>query len=275
MTDTLSSRLSSHASGTLHIMAEAALLGGQEAKARLSRVALGAMTQKAARDYQTEADVAVERIIAGHLSSRLPTFGINGEEGAADRLAQDEAPNLIIDPIDGTTNFAWGIPHFGNVVTLVKNGRIEAGVVYDVMQDELFSAEIGQGAFLNGQRLAVRDSDDLVNAVMGASLPIPGQVKSVPVETYHSALRRLMDHVAGVRRFGSAALSIAYVAAGRLDGFFEDALSLHDYGASKLIVEEAGGRVTDFAGEVVGLGQSGILAAAPFYHRWLQDGFKS
>jgi myo-inositol-1(or 4)-monophosphatase len=267
--------LAANASPRLKVMAAAAHLGGLEAKRCLGRLAVADMTLKAARDYQTEADIGVERLIAGHLTAAFPDWGISGEEMAADREAGAGKPLFVIDPIDGTTNFAWGIPHFGHVVTLVEEGVVTAGVVYDAMQDEMFSTERGQGAYLNGRRLAVRDGDDVVNAVMGASLPVPGQVKSVPVDTYHAALRRLMDNVAGLRRFGSAALSIAYVAAGRLDGFFEDGLSLNDYGASKLVVEEAGGLVTDFAGQPVPLaGRSAILAAAPSYHRWLLEGFR-
>ncbi len=274
MPETVSSCLPADASDVLVTMAEAAIRGGQEAKARLSRLQISDITQKAARDYQTEADIEVERIIASHLAANLPDIDIHGEEGAADRETAGAKARFLIDPIDGTTNYAWGIPHFGNVVTLVDKGEITAGVVYDAMQDELFSAEKGKGAFLNGRRLDMRDGDDVVNSVFGASLPIPGQVKSVSEDVYHAALRRLMDHAAGVRRFGSAALSIAYVSCGRLDGFFEDGLSAHDYGASLLLVREAGGRVTNFAGEDVGIDKSSILAAAPKHHRWLLEGFK-
>lgn len=273
MPETVSSRLHEDASHVLITMAEAAIRGGREAKGRLSRLLMSDIAQKAARDYQTEADVAVERIIADHLATHFPDHGIQGEEGAADRETAGSQAQFLIDPIDGTTNYAWGIPHFGNVVTLVDNGEIAAGVIYDVMQDELFSAEKGNGAFLNGRRLQMRDGDDIVNSVIGASLPIPGQVKSVPEDVYHAALRRLMDNVAGVRRFGSAALSIAYVGCGRLDGFFEDGLSTHDYGASVLLVREAGGRVTNFAGKDVGIGKSSVLAAAPRHHQWLLEGF--
>jgi myo-inositol-1(or 4)-monophosphatase len=110
-------------------------------------------------------------------------------------------------------------------------------------------------------------------SVVGASLPVPGQVKSVPLENYHHALRRLMDTTSGVRRFGSAALSLAYVAAGRLNGFFEDGLSIHDYGASVLVIREAGGIVTDFAGGPI-RNPGAILGAAPDLHGWLLEGFR-
>jgi myo-inositol-1(or 4)-monophosphatase len=137
----------------------------------------------------------------------------------------------------------------------------------------MFSAEAGKGAWLNGRRLTIGRVSSPEEAVVGASLPVPGQVKSVGVETYHRALRRLIDTVSGVRRFGSAALSLAYVAAGRLDGFFEDGLSMHDYGASVLLIREAGGVVTDFAGRPI-TNPGAILGAAPDLHRWLVEGFR-
>lgn len=261
------------ASELLHALARAALDGGRVARAGLRRRDLSEMTQKAARDYQTEADVATERSIAASLSRDLPNWAIMGEEGAADR--EGDAGVLVIDPIDGTTNYAWGIPHFGVVVAAVRDGEVIAGVTFDPMLDEMFAAEAGRGAWLNGAPLRLGAGPvDPANAVIGAGLPIPGQVKSVPEAVYHGALRRAMDTVAGVRRLGSSALSIAYVAAGRLDGFFEDGLSLHDYGASMLILREAGGSVTAFDGGPV-RNPGPILAASPGLRDWLQAGLSA
>ena len=141
------------------------------------------------------------------------------------------------------------------------------------MLDEMFSAETGGGAWLNGRRLKMTPVPSPEASVVGASLPVPGQVKSVPLENYHRALRRLMDTTSGVRRFGSAALSLAYVAAGRLNGFFEDGLSIHDYGASVLVIREAGGIVTDFRGGPIS-NPGAILGAAPDLHEWLMEGFR-
>lgn len=223
--------------------------------------------QKGPRDFQTASDRLAETTIVAGLRKLDPEAGIWGEEGMGDR--EGEGRRYIIDPIDGTTNFAWGIPHFGIVISYEEAGEIIAGVVYDPSLDELFAAETGKGATLNGQPLTVVPNDDPVNALFGAGLPVPGQVVSVPEEAYHRALRRMMDTSSGVRRLGSSALSIAWVAAGRLDGFIEDGLSHIDMGASVLILREAGGVVTDFAGNQRLAEPSAICAATPGLHPWL------
>jgi myo-inositol-1(or 4)-monophosphatase len=273
MTDSVAARLAPDASTRLGTIARLALEGGAIARAGLRHFAPAEMVAKGARDYQTEIDVKVERHVAAGLATAFPDYAIEGEERAGDRAATAGAPRLHIDPIDGTTNFAWAIPHFSTVITLTEGAEIVAGVTYDPMLDELFAAEAGQGAWLNGRRLRIGRVPSPEEAVVGASLPLPGQVKSVGVATYHRALRRLMDTVSGVRRFGSAALSLAYVAAGRLDGFFEDGLSMHDYGASVLLIREAGGVVTDFAGRPIA-NPGAILGAAPDLHAWLVEGFR-
>jgi myo-inositol-1(or 4)-monophosphatase len=261
------------ASQRLLILAALALAGGAIARDRLRHFALGDMVLKGPRDYQTDADRDVETLISSGIASAFPDYAIAGEEKMGNRQAGPDAPIVHIDPIDGTTNFAWGIPHFGIVISIEEKDELTVGVVYDPMLDELFSAETGGGAWLNGRRLAMVSVPSPEAAVVGASLPVPGQVKSIPVETYHRALRRLMDTTSGVRRFGSAALSFAYVAAGRINGFFEDGLSKHDYGASVLLIREAGGIVTDFLGGPV-VEKRGILGAAPDLHEWLVEGFR-
>lgn len=266
------SRLAPNGSARLKAIAALALAGGALARQKLRRYEGDDVVLKGPRDYQTEADRAVETLIATGLAEAFPDYAIDGEEGMGNRVAAG-APRLHIDPIDGTTNFAWGLPHFSTVITLEEAGELVAGVTYDPMLDELFSAEAGGGAWLDGRRLAMTPIVSPEEALLGASLPVPGQVVSVPVETYHRALRRLMDTTAGVRRLGSAALSLAYVAAGRLNGFFEDGLSIHDYGASVLLIREAGGIVTDFAGGPIA-NPGAILGAAPGLHDWLLEGFR-
>ncbi|EJZ20201.1 inositol monophosphatase (plasmid) [Rhizobium sp. Pop5] len=270
----ISARLSPNASARLVVLAETALKAGDTARASLRRRTSQEMLAKAPRDYQTEIDVAVERIIVEEVSRAFPDYAIQGEEAVGNRTAGPETPVIYIDPIDGTTNYAWGLPHFGMTIAIAEGGRLVAGVVYDAMQDELFSAEIGGGAYLNGERIRCADVADIENVLIGAGLPIPGQVKAVSEETYFDAIKRLMANTAGVRRLGSAALSIAYVACGRLDGFFEDGLSIHDFGASALMVEEAGGIVTRFSGAGVD-GRGDILAASKAVHPWLREGFSN
>lgn len=275
MTDiSLSARLSPHASPRLAILAAIALKAGQLARTSLKRRLASQMVSKAPRDYQTEIDVAVERIIVEEIRNAFPDYAIRGEEAVGNRTAEASVPVIYIDPIDGTTNYAWGIPHFGMTISIVEQGTLVAGVVYDAMLDELFSAEIGGGAYLNGEKLQCAAVADIENVLVGAGLPIPGQVKAVSETLYFDALKRLMANTAGVRRLGSAALSIAYVACGRLDGFFEDGLSLHDYGASALMVREAGGIVTAFSGDAVNA-NGDILAASQALYPWLLDGLKS
>ncbi|MBB2683965.1 UNVERIFIED_ORG: myo-inositol-1(or 4)-monophosphatase [Rhizobium etli] len=268
----ISARLSPTASSRLVVLAEAVVKAGETARVSLRRRTSREMLAKAPRDYQTEIDVAVEQIIVDKMTKAFPDYAIQGEEAVGNRTAGPDTPIIYIDPIDGTTNYAWGVPHFGMTIAIAEGGRLVAGVVYDAMQDELFSAETGGGAYLNGEPIRCADVADIENVLIGAGLPIPGQVKAVAEETYFDAIKRLMANTAGVRRLGSAALSIAYVACGRLDGFFEDGLSIHDFAASALMVEEAGGIVTRFSGaEVDGWGD--ILAASRALHPWLKEGF--
>lgn len=232
-------------------------LGGRHERARL--------TLKGARDFQTAADIASERAIAAVLAARFPDAAILGEEETA---ITGTGRRFLIDPIDGTTNFAWGLPFFGICLALEENGETVAGVVLDPSFGEVFVAEKGGGAFRNGERLRIDRTLAPHEALIGASLPVPGQVRSVEVETYHRALRQVIDTAAGVRRLGSAALSLCAVAASRHDAFFEDALSPLDYAAAALVVTEAGGIVTGFSGAPVDAGGA-ILAANPALHPWL------
>jgi myo-inositol-1(or 4)-monophosphatase len=272
--DDFASRLGPNASMRLSTLAAAVLEAGELARASLKRRYSAQMVLKAPRDYQTEIDVAVERIIVDRMKAAFPDYSVIGEEAVGNVEAGADAPRIYIDPIDGTTNYAWGLPHFGIVISIVEHGEVVCGVVYDCMQNELFSAEKGKGAYLNGERLVLTPFADVQDALIGAGLPVPGQVKTISEDAYHAALRRLMANTAGVRRLGSSALSTAYVACGRLDGFFEDGLSMHDYGASMLMVREAGGLVTGFFGQPIGK-FGDILAANPALHAWLVEGFKS
>ncbi len=248
-------------------MLRAALAGGDVARRSFRRHDPAELVVKKARDFQTEADRASERAIAASLAATFPEAAIHGEEGEAD-VDAPTAMRFLIDPIDGTTNFAWGIPFFAVAIALEEKGKVAAGVVLDPIHEEAFVAEAGQGSFLNGTRLSMNDTVAPEATIIGASLPVPGQVRSVPVETYFAALRTVIDTASGVRRLGSAALSLCYVAAGRHDAFFEDGLSPLDYAAATLVVEEAGGIVTGFDGRPVGP-SGAVLAAVRGLHPWL------
>ncbi len=245
------------------------------ARAGLRRLDPGDVVSKAARDYQTAADRNVETRISESLRVAFPDWRIEGEEFGPQSGGDPDAPLAVIDPIDGTTNYAWGIPHFGMVITVVHGKEIVAGAVLDPMMGEMFTADRGHGAALNGVPLRVAAEDRAEHMLFGAGLPVPGQVVSVSEARYAAALERAMAVSSGVRRLGSAALSIAYVAAGRFDGFFEDGLGIGDFGASVLMVEEAGGVVTDFAGSGVtrpAVARTGIVAGTPTGQAWLLAG---
>ncbi|MBZ9939023.1 inositol monophosphatase [Mesorhizobium sp. BR1-1-16] len=247
-------------------MLEAAIAGAAAIEALGGRHERSSLTLKGARDFQTAADIASERAIAAALVARFPDHAITGEEETA--ICGSASGTFLVDPIDGTTNFAWGLPFFGICIALVEDGETVAGVVLDPSLGEAFVAEKGLGAYLNGQRLSIARSLAPEEALIAASLPVPGQVRSIDVETYHRALRTIMDTAAGMRRLGSAALSLCYVATSRHDAFFEDGLSPLDYAAAALILTEAGGRVTGFTGAPVDA-RGAVLGANPSVHAWL------
>jgi len=246
-------------------MLEAALAGAEAIRVHTGRWEGAALERKGARDFVTAADRQSEAAVASVLSAAFPDHAIDGEEGTAIRGA---AGTFLVDPIDGTTNFAWGLPFFGIAIALVEGGETVAGVVLDPSLGEAFVAERGLGAFLNGRRLRIDRAVAPEEALVGASLPVPGQVRSIDVEAYHRALRAVIDRAAGVRRLGSAALSLCYVAAGRHDAFFEDGLSPLDYAAAVLVLREAGGIATGFDGGPIPP-TGAVLGANAGLHPWL------
>ncbi|MGB6191766.1 MAG: inositol monophosphatase family protein [Terracidiphilus sp.] len=237
----------------------------REAGARLREFfAQGVETEyKGDVDLVTVADRAAEKLIRARLAEVFPEHGIYGEEGTRDRLESEY--RWYVDPLDGTTNFAHGFPQFCVSMGLERrrglradeDGTLEAGVIYDPLRDELFSAERGQGAWLNGKALLVSRTGELAEALVSTGFPSRKRHSSPNIHFYHEFTLR--SH--GVRRAGSAALDLAYVAAGRLDAFWEFNLNPWDTAAGILVVREAGGRVTDFAGEPVKLASAEVLAS--------------
>ncbi len=249
------------------VMIEAALAGGKVAMRYFTAEDPLEMIEKAPRDYQLTADVETERTIAAVLAARFSDAGISGEEGTSERKGSGIG-RFVIDPIDGTSNFAFRIPFFAQVVSYVEADSIVSGVVYDPVRDELFVAEKGRGAFLNGKRLPPLVTVAPERSVIGVGLPIPGQVRSVAVDRYQDALTKVIETAAVTRRLGSAALAVAYVAAGRHHACFEDGLDILDYLASALMVRECGGVVTDFHGTEQN-GNGAVLASVQSLHPWL------
>jgi myo-inositol-1(or 4)-monophosphatase len=227
-------------------------------------------------DLVTVADRTVEKLIRTRLGEVFPNHGIYGEEGTRERL--DQQYRWYVDPLDGTTNFAHGIPHFCVSMGLEKrtpdlapdqDGTIVAGVIYNPMLDELFTAERGKGARLNGRAIHVSVVPDLGESLVATGFPSRKRHDNPNIHFYQEFTLR--SH--GVRRAGSAALDLAYVACGRFEAFWEFHLNPWDTSAGFLLVEEAGGRITDFAGGPFQLNSREVLASNGLIHDELMGMF--
>jgi myo-inositol-1(or 4)-monophosphatase len=239
-------------------------------------------TQGVATEYKGDADLVTvadrtsEKLIRERLAAAFPEHGIYGEEGTRDRMEGEF--RWYVDPLDGTTNFAHGFPQFCVSLGLEQraaglapdqDGTLVAAVIYDPMRDELFVAERGRGALLNGKAMRVSRTPELYEALVATGFPSRKRHASPNIHFYQEFTLR--SH--GVRRAGSAALDLAYVAAGRLDGFWEFNLNPWDTSAGILLVEEAGGRVTDFSGGQFKLDSREILASNGLIHTELLSFF--
>ncbi|HEX7084852.1 MAG TPA: inositol monophosphatase family protein [Vicinamibacterales bacterium] len=219
--------------------------------------------KKGTIDLVTEVDMAVERMIRALIAERHPDHDILAEELGGPAGGARSRYCWIVDPLDGTTNFAHGLPLFCCTVALEVDGRLEVGAVYDPTRDELFTAERGRGAFLNGRRLRVSSADRLIDALLVTGFPYTLQERMPELLGLFGAF---LAEARAVRRLGSAALDICYVAAGRMDGFWEQGLNPWDIAAGVLLVEEAGGRVTSLDGGPFDLRAGRIVASNGLVH---------
>ncbi len=228
-------------------------------------------------DIVTEADRASEALIVSRLKKALPTHGVYGEEGA--RAGLDAEFRWYIDPLDGTTNFAHGFPAFCVVLGCERratslepdaDGEMVAGVIYDPLRDEMFSAARGAGATLNGRTISVSKTMTLQESLIATGFPSHKRHRSPNVHFYQEFTLR--SH--GVRRAGSAALDLAYIACGRLDGYWEFKLNPWDTSAGVLLVEEAGGRITHFDGSAFTLDSREVFATNGHIHAEMQSLFE-
>jgi len=227
-------------SANLNIMIKAARKAGRSLVKDFREVENLQVSMKGAGDFVSRADLASEQILKEELMGARPTYGWLGEEGGGED-GKDPTRRWIVDPLDGTTNFLHGLPHWAISIALEHKGQIVAGVVFDAAKDEMFYAEKGAGAWLNdSKRLRVSGRNRMIEAVFATGVPFAAK-RTLPATL--KDLARLMPECAGVRRFGSAALDLAYVAAGRYEGFWERELSIWDIAAGYLIVQEAGGLV--------------------------------
>ena len=220
------------------------------------------VSRKGAADFVSEADHQAERLIKRELSKARPAYGFLMEESGSTPAADGEH-RWIVDPLDGTTNFLHGIPHFAVSIALERAGEIVSGVVYDPCKDELFWAEKGVGTFLNDRRLRVSGRRALADALIGTGAPFLGHGDH---PQFTAEMEAIMKEVAGIRRLGAAALDLAYVAAGRYDGFWERGLEPWDVAAGALLVREAGGYVSEIEGGQKLLDGGSILAANDQLH---------
>jgi len=214
------------------------------------------VSKKGPADFVTTADKKAEEVLVAGLTKARPRFGFLLEEGGKIEGA-DTSNRWIIDPLDGTTNFLHGIPHFSISIALERDGEPVAGVIYEPITDQMFWAEKGQGAYLNGRRIRVSARRRLEESLFATGTPFAGKQDH---DRFLSQLKAVMAVSAGVRRFGSAALDLAYVAAGRYEGFWEFGLHPWDIAAGIVLVREAGGFVTDIGGG--GMMESGEILAA-------------
>ncbi len=221
------------------------------------------VSRKGPADFGSTADIKADRMLREELSKARPQFGFLTEEGEDVDAAPGEA-RWIIDPIDGTTNFLHGLPHWAISIAAEQDGEIIAGVVHDPIKDETFWAERNIGAFMNSRRLRVSGRSDLSTCLLATGVPFLGS--GTDPERFKRQLDIAMAHTAGVRRYGSAALDLAYVAAGRYDGYWEEGLSPWDIAAGILLVREAGGFVSGLFDEQNPVYADSILAANGAIH---------
>ncbi len=219
--------------------------------------------QKGKNDYASEVDRAAEREIINIIRTAYPDHAILAEESG---LHQGNDFVWVIDPLDGTTNFLHGFPQYAVSIALKYRGRLEVAVIYDPLRDELFTAKRGGGAMLNSRRLRVTNQTSMKGALIGTGFPFKTDLH---LDAYIGMFRAITTEAAGIRRAGAAALDLAYVAAGRLDGFWEIGIMEWDMAAGILLIKEAGGVVTDFSFNDNYLASGNVIAGSPKMHQML------
>jgi myo-inositol-1(or 4)-monophosphatase len=245
----------------VEVMIRAAERAGESLLSDFARPDLLDVREKAASDFVSNADLRSQALLRGELASAFPDHGLVLEEG--DDRASVRGARFIVDPLDGTTNFVHSIPHFAVAIALEVDGEVVAGVVFDPAKRELFWAQAGCGAWLGQRRLAVSSERELGRTVIGTGIPHNARGNHPP---YLEALASIMRDVAGIRRFGAAALDLAYVAAGRFEAFFETGLAPWDVAAGALFVREAGGFVSRTDGRIEHLSGDVLAASSEALH---------
>lgn len=245
----------------LNIAVRAARNAGNIIMRYADRLDTLAVTSKARNDFVTDVDRMAEQEIISVLKKSYPDHGILAEETGAQGASEEFC--WVIDPLDGTTNYIRGFPQFAVSIAFKQKGRLEQGVIYDPVRQELYTASRGAGAQLNNRRIRVSPKKDLEGALLGTGFPFRQQEH---LDAYLEMFKALFPDTAGIRRAGAASLDLAYVAAGRLDGFWELGLSEWDMAAGVLLIKEAGGIVTNLRGGDSYLETGNIIAGTPKIH---------
>ncbi len=240
----------------INVMVRAAQRAARGLKRDFGEIEQLQVSKKGPADFVSTADLHADKVLREELVKARPEFGLLSEEGSL-REPDATGRRWIVDPLDGTTNFLHGLPHFAISIGLEQRGALLAGVVYDPIKDELFHAERGGGAFLNDRRLRVSGRSRLEESLLATGMPFKGKEGH---ETFLEELSQVTDKVAGVRRWGVAALDLAYVAAGRFDAYWERGLNSWDVAAGVLLVREAGGYVSAIDGREFTLDGGSLLA---------------
>ena len=246
-------------SANLNIMLKTARKAGRSLSKDFREVENLQVSRKGAGDFVSRADIAAENIIRDELMEARPTYGWVGEE-SDEEAGKDPTRRWIVDPLDGTTNFLHGLPHWAVSIALEHKGEIISGVIYDPCKDEMFFAEKGLGAWMNETRIRVSARHSIADSLYATGIPFSGRIEDLP-ETIDD-LKKLMPKCSGVRRYGAAALDLAYVAAGRYEGYWERNLNNWDIAAGVIIAREAGAMVESISINEDPLIDGNIIAAS-------------
>ena len=240
---------------------EAAHLGGQILTEGFGKLQKHQIGLKGRGDFITEMDYQSEKAILDYVRQHFPDHGIQAEESG--EVDTDSEYKWIVDPLDGTANYVQGIPFFSVSIAVLKSNTPEYGVVYVPMLHEMFTAQKNEGAWLNGEAIHLSDKTDMEQAILSTGFPWRSKEQLQP---FLKAFEGIFSQSAGIRRMGSAAIDLAYTACGRFEGFWEMALKPWDISAGVLMVEEVGGRVTDFTGGNTYFQSGNVVAGHPVIH---------
>lgn len=250
----------------LNLAKQAAIEAGKHIRLAADKIDSLNIEQKSLHDYVSEVDRQSESIIAEIILERFPEHTLIGEEYGQQGKKNGDY-QWIIDPLDGTTNFLRSIPHYAVSIAVTHNDIIEYGVVFDPAKEEMYCAQRGQGAYLNDRKIGVSQCAGLRGGLLATGVPFSGE-NLAQLDKFTAAMTDFLEQqTSGIRRLGSAALDLAYVAAGRYDGYWEAMLKSWDIAAGILLVEEAGGIVSELNGGSQPLHSGDILAASPMVHR--------